>query len=100
MNLSRELIAFEKEHNDTILCGVIGKAPDNAPRVRDQFTILSREDLLENLNYEFNGGHGGIQCHAMITWTSNYVLSIIEYEGAAILTHLPRNPVLCCPGYL
>ena len=44
------------------------------------------------LNYEFDAGYGGQDCHDIWAWTPTRVLFVHEYDGATHVASAPRFP--------
>ena len=44
------------------------------------------------LDYKYNKGYGGQDCHDVYIWTPTRVISIHEYDGATWPISVPRNP--------
>ena len=45
------------------------------------------------LEYEYDSGYGGPECHAISVYTENYVIFVSQYDGATGLYSIPRNPI-------
>jgi hypothetical protein len=45
------------------------------------------------LNYHFDAGYGGQDCHDIWAWTPTRVLFVHEYDGATGVVSAPRFPV-------
>jgi hypothetical protein len=45
------------------------------------------------LDYEYDAGFGGADCHAITAWTKTRVLFVHEYDGTTGISWLYRNPV-------
>jgi len=45
------------------------------------------------LNYHFDAGYGGQDCHDIWAWTPTRVLFVHEYDGATGVASAPRFPV-------
>ncbi len=44
------------------------------------------------LDYEYDAGYGGQDCHDFYAWTPNLVAFIHEYDGSTSVMSVPRNP--------
>ena len=44
------------------------------------------------LDYEYDDGFGGQDCHDIWGWTETRVLFVHEYDGATSVASAPRNP--------
>ena len=49
------------------------------------------------LDYEYDHGFGGMECHAIVAWTASRVIFVAEYDGATGVESLPRNPEPTAP---
>ena len=45
------------------------------------------------LDYEYDDGYGGVDCHAVTVWSENWVGFVGCYDGASWVTKVPRHPV-------
>ncbi len=62
--------------------------------------VLSWEEARRHLDYEYDNGFGGADCHPVLAWTASWVVGIAEYDGSTGCSRVPRNPVACRPGYM
>ena len=53
---------------------------------------LSAEQALAMLDYEFDDGFGGQDCHNITVWTAANVYYVHEYDGSISLESVQRNP--------
>ncbi len=44
------------------------------------------------LDYEYDDGYGGQDCHDIWAWTATRVLFIHEYDGSTSVVSVARNP--------
>jgi hypothetical protein len=44
------------------------------------------------LDYTYDNGFGGQDCHSFTAWTASRVLFVHEYDGATGVVYVPRNP--------
>ncbi len=51
------------------------------------------------LDYEWNSGFGGADCHAITAWTESRVIFVHEYDGSTNIVYVPRHPVNHRPKY-
>jgi len=56
-------------------------------------------DVRALLDYEYDDGYGGADCHAVYAWTPTRVLFVHEYDGSTSIAAVPRNPSLIVPEY-
>lgn len=66
--------------------------------VRDKITehmidvSLPAETILPLLDYEYDDGYGGQDCHDILVWTAYYVYYVHEYDGSTSIYSVKRNP--------
>jgi hypothetical protein len=53
--------------------------------------ILSWEEGAKYLDYTWNSGFGGSDCHFITAWTASKVIYIHEYDGSTTVVYVPRN---------
>lgn len=58
--------------------------------------VLSWEEALPWLGYEFDSGFGAPGCNAVVAWTKSWVISVSQYDGATGTFKVARNPT----GYM
>lgn len=61
--------------------------------------LVAWEDARPVLDYEYDNGYGGADCHAVYAWTETQVLFVHEYDGATAVQQVPRNPIACAPEF-
>lgn len=49
------------------------------------------------LDYTYDTGYGGPECHAVTVWTTDRVLFVTQYDGSTAVDAVPRNPVEAVP---
>jgi hypothetical protein len=54
--------------------------------------LMSWEEARDELNYNYDAGYGGQDCHNVYIWTADRVYFIHEYDGSTHLTYVPRHP--------
>jgi hypothetical protein len=62
--------------------------------------VLSYEEAEPFLNYEFDNGYGGEECHPIFAWTATRIFLIKCYDGATALEAIPRHPCECNPFFI
>jgi len=60
--------------------------------------VLSWEDAIQWLSYEFSSSFGAPGCQAIYAWTATQVISVSQYDGSTTPFSIPRNPVDGMPG--
>lgn len=89
--------------SESIMYAVLGK--HDAHRWDSEYTLHAVGKLLPwtearlILDYEYDNGHGGADCHTVFAWTETKVLTITEYDGATGPTWFPRNPMDVTPSF-
>ena len=53
---------------------------------------LSWEQAQPLLDYKYDPGYGGVDCHFIYIWTKDSVFYIDEYDGSTSVCSVPRNP--------
>lgn len=93
---------LEAIEDDTILAvKILSKDADHSPaKSNAKFvpgnllanSILSLEDALKALDYEYDDGYGWQDCHDIYMWSSDWVYYIHEYDGSTCIRSVPRHP--------
>ena len=60
-------------------------------------SVLTWGEARSRLDYEYDDGYGGADCHAIYAWTRTRVLFVHEYDGSTGVVSVPRNPVASKP---
>jgi len=60
--------------------------------------LLSWEEARPLLDYAYDDGYGGEDCHPIYLWTATRVLFIGCYDGSTWVTWVPRHPEAGEPG--
>ncbi len=60
--------------------------------------VLTWGEAKPLLDYEYDTGFGGADCHAIYVWTPTKIIFVSEYDGSTRVTSLPRNPIECNPS--
>lgn len=100
MNLAK---AFEKMADGPIIGAVIG--PDDRKHFAERSNrplygkLISWDVARPVLDYEYDNGYDGADCHAVYAWTETQVLFVSEYDGATGINSIPRNPTACEPSF-
>jgi hypothetical protein len=55
--------------------------------------VLSWDDVVPLINYEFDNGFGAPQCNSICAWTKSWVISVSQYDGSTSPFRLPRHPI-------
>ena len=59
--------------------------------------VLSWTEARMMLDYAFDSGFGGADCHPVYVWTAKRVLFVHEYDGSTWIDSVPRAPGPCEP---
>ena len=99
MNLAE---AFESAANGPILATTLSppydhRYDDTQPDYVGK--ILSWDTARVILDYEYNNGYGGADCHAVYVLTETQVLFVGEYDGSTGISQVPRNPTEGTPAF-
>lgn len=66
--------------------------PDPRDAGIDFERVYSWKEAQPLLNYEYDAGYGGADCHFVNIWTPTRVIYIHEYDGSTTPSSEPRNP--------
>jgi hypothetical protein len=84
---------------EPILSVVIGKYDDREIPTELLNRPLTWEKARPLLDYEYDHGYGGNDCHPIYAWTASWIIFIHECDGSTDVGAFPRNPVVCEPGF-
>lgn len=71
-----------------------GYSPEDKPEYKHIINkVITWDEALPILNYEYDDGFGSPDCHAITAWTANKVIFVSEYDGATEVVWIPRNPI-------
>lgn len=82
-------------HDDDMFNGSDDKPFNDAPIG----CVVSWETAKPFLQYEFDNGYGGAECHPVYVWTKTWLFVISEYDGATGPAKFPRNPMDIDPKF-
>ena len=95
---------LEEANGELIQAIVIGDTTNyqkktcyHIPESYPQKQILSWEEALPWIDYQFDDGFGIEQCFPIFAWTENKVIAISCYDGSTSCFSIPRNPCVCAP---
>lgn len=71
--------------------------PENTYSNRPNRPVQAWQDVEAELDYEYDDGYGGEDCHAFVAWTPTRVLFLGVYDGSTWIDSVPRNPVPYAP---
>lgn len=54
--------------------------------------LMTWDEARPYLDYEYDNGYGGQDCHSVHIWTPARIIYVQEYDGATWLNSIPRNP--------
>lgn len=104
MTFARDIeAAADGEPIETIVIGVHGwegyKKDGDARAAPVRHGVrLSWDEARPMLDYDYNGGFGAPDCHAIWAWTPSRVLFVHEYDGSTGVVWVPRSPQDGSPG--
>jgi hypothetical protein len=55
-------------------------------------SVISLEEALKALDYQYDDGFGSQDCHDIYMWSNDWVYYIHEYDGSTCIRSVPRNP--------
>ncbi len=61
--------------------------------------LLPWADARKILDYNYDNGFGGADCHPVYAWTETKVIFVVEYDGSTGTSWVPRNPTACEPQF-
>jgi len=65
----------------------------------DHNKVLAWSTVANALDYEYDPGYGGEDCHAITAWTPTRVIFCGCYDGSTWLQSVPRNPTDHTPKF-
>lgn len=101
-NLKKSFEDAAAASGDKLLVAVVGWHDDADERwgnYTKQFPVEPWADASKKIDYEYDSGFGGADCHAVVAWGERYVYYVHEYDGATGIQKMPRNPEPCAPGW-
>ena len=54
--------------------------------------VLSLEEAIPYISYEFDDGFGIPECSAIVAYTKTWIISVSQYEGSTSPFRIARNP--------
>ena len=83
-----------------IVVGEFGEYRDwNESRKFDKAgQVVTWAEAREFLDYEYDDGYGGLDCHVITAWTENWVLIVEENDGSSYVGKIHRNPIPHTPS--
>ena len=60
--------------------------------------LITWQEAVKWLDYEFSSGYGAPGCNAVYAWTATKVIAIAQYDGTTWWYWLPRQPVDIMPS--
>ena len=73
---------------------------ENVPNYEQQprNKVLTWEEALPWISYNFDSGYGAPGCNAAYAWTKTKVIFVSTYDGSTRPCVIPRHPVDCVPS--
>lgn len=78
---------------EAVIIGDIGWRDENNVPQELLGKVLSWDAAKLYLDYEFNAGYGGVECHAVYVYTKTRVIAVSQYDGSTGLFSIPRDPM-------
>ena len=82
---------------EAIVIGQYDWSAGDERNVAPQGLVIPWSEAAPLLDYEYCDGFGGAECHPIVAWTKNFVLSVHEYDGSTRVVAHPRNPAAHLP---
>ena len=91
---------LEEANGEQIHAVVIGEmgwgdyGSDAVPNYAEQprGVVLTWDEALPWIDYQFHDGYGAPGCNAIVAWTDSLIISIDQYDGATSCFSIPRHP--------
>jgi hypothetical protein len=102
VNLKKTFEDCAAKMGDRLISAVVGFHYDDKDTYESyakQFPVEPWADASTKIDYEYNSGFGGADCHAVIAWGNRFVYFVHEYDGATGIQCVPRNPEPCAPSW-
>lgn len=100
----RQMFVEESEKRKDVLCfAVVGWHDKDVGKWREpekEFPVEPWLEAAQKIDYEYDSGFGGADCHAVIAWGEKFIYFIHEYDGATGIRCVPRLPQNYAPDYL
>ena len=90
-----EEVACEAIH----FCVIGDGSPRDIPKEK-KGKVLPWSDAFGLLDYAYDDGYGGADCHAVYCYTQNYIVFVGEYDGSTWPERIPRSPMECTPSMI
>ena len=86
--------AAKGEPIESVVIGTFGNSwEDDEDEVEgDPKPVLPWTVARSQLDYAYDTGYGGAECHAIYAWTQTRILFVSEYDGSTTIASVPRNP--------
>jgi len=89
----------EREAGGDPIVGVVigtisGYDEPGSPKTYD---VIPWSEARPILDYGFELGYCGGDCHAIYAWTPSKVIFVSQYDGSKSIESIPRDPVACTP---
>lgn len=97
--------SFEEEaslRGDILRYAVVGWHENDEKRFeayRREWPVQAWTVASKTLDYEYDSGFGGADCHAVVAWGDLCVYFVHEYDGATSIASVPRSPTACAPSW-
>lgn len=60
--------------------------------------VLTWDEARPLLDYAYDTGYGAPACHAITAWTTNKIITVVQYDGSTHIVSDLRNPHDHIPG--
>lgn len=83
-------------NGEAIVAVVIGEGySEERPGPKNK--VISWEEALPYLRYEFDSGYGSAGCTPVYAWTKSKTIFVSQYDGSTTPCWVPRDPIDCSP---
>ena len=89
-------------HDDENRGSIRGWTNDDERDIEPKYIhkLMHWKDARPLLDYEFDSGYGGTDCHPIYAWTFSKVIVCAVYDGATWVQSVPRNPCSNAPCFI
>lgn len=74
---------IEEAAGDEPIIGIIVASKRGWSYDPDPSPVQTWAEVRDSLDYEYDRGYGGLDCHQIYAWTASKVLVIQEYDGSS-----------------
>ena len=71
----------------------LDQIPQESADPKNWYRLLTWEEAIPLIDYEFSNGYGPPGCQCITAWTATKVFFVTQYDGSTAPTIVPRNPI-------